>query len=83
MAKVAGGTGLLIILLIIGGIFGTLLGHFLGDYLSFLGFGQTIGMDPATVDLLVISLTAGFTLNINIATIIGFFLAILIYKYLG
>ncbi len=83
MAKAAKSTAMLIILSIIGGIFGTLLGHFFGDYLSFLGFGQTIGMAPATIDLLVLNLTFGFALNINIASIIGFFIAILIYKFLA
>jgi len=79
LAKLTKGTGLLVLLLVIGGIFGTLIGYYFGDTVSFLGFGSSIGVNPTTIDLLVIKLTLGFILEINIATIIGFFIALFIY----
>lgn len=82
MAKTPRSTGLLILLLVIGSIFGTLLGQTLRDYLPLLNFGQTIGLDPTTVDLAAITLTLGITLQMNIATIIGFFIALFIYSRL-
>ncbi len=82
MAKTPRSTGLLILLLVIGSIFGTLLGQALRDYLPLLNFGQTIGLDPTTVDLAAITLTLGITLQMNIATIIGFFIALFIYSRL-
>lgn len=82
MAKTPRSTGLLVLLLVIGSIFGTLLGQFLKEYLPILGLGQTIGLDPTTIDLAAITLTLGLTLQMNIATIIGFFIALFIYARL-
>lgn len=80
MAKLPKNMGILIILLIIGSIFGTFLGEMLKDFLPFLNYSQSIGLKPATLDLAAIMVTLGITLNLNIATIIGFFLALFIYS---
>lgn len=82
MAKVSKGTGMLLILLIFGGIFGSLLGEALSGYLSFLTYGRTVGMSPVTIDLAAVSVTLGFAVKLNIASILGFFLAILLYNRL-
>ncbi|MGI6097204.1 MAG: DUF4321 domain-containing protein [Dethiobacteria bacterium] len=79
MAKTTKSTGMLLLLLLIGSIFGTLIGEALNDYFPFLRFSQSIGVEPTTIDLAVISLTLGATLRLNIATIIGFFITLFIY----
>jgi hypothetical protein len=79
LPRVNKGTGILIILLIIGSIFGSLLGEMLSGILPFLAFGRTVGLSPATIDLTPVVLTLGLTLKLNIATIIGFFITLFIY----
>ncbi len=71
-----------VLIMIIGSIFGTLIGEYLGGFLPFLGFGQSVGLDPAIIDLAVIQITFGLKLYLNIATILGLFTAIFIYSRL-
>ncbi|HHT46437.1 MAG TPA: DUF4321 domain-containing protein [Firmicutes bacterium] len=82
MAKVQKSMGILIVLLIIGSVFGTFIGEMFKDILPFLNYSQSIGLKPATLDLAAITVTLGITLNLNIATIIGFFIALFIYSRL-
>ncbi|MDW7650197.1 MAG: DUF4321 domain-containing protein [Bacillota bacterium] len=76
------GTGILLILLIVGSIFGSLLGDVLSGYLPFLTYGRTVGMNPTTIDLASVTVTLGLVLKLNIAGILGFFLAFFIYNRL-
>lgn len=82
MAKVPRNTWILIILLVIGSMFGTLLGNLLKDIFPFLYYSQTIGLNPTTVDLAALTITLGLNLKLNIATVIGFFIALFIYTRL-
>ncbi|MFZ7102310.1 MAG: DUF4321 domain-containing protein [Peptococcaceae bacterium] len=71
---------ILVILLVIGGLIGTLLGQTLGQYLPILNTGfQPIGLQPTTINLVVLTVTFGLILKINVASIIGFLLAMFIY----
>ncbi|MFZ5942745.1 MAG: DUF4321 domain-containing protein [Bacillota bacterium] len=71
---------LLVILLVIGGLIGTLLGQTLGGYLPILKTGfQPIGLAPTSINLVVLTITFGLIININVASIIGFLLALFIY----
>jgi hypothetical protein len=73
-----------IFLIILGGICGTILGDVIGTHFSslvLLKSAYTIGTtNPLILDLKVMSLTLGVSLNINIMTIIGIILAILLYR---
>ncbi len=82
MGRRSKSTSMLIVLLVIGSIFGSLLGNWLKDILPFLSYGQTIGLNPTTLDLAALNITFGFTLQLNVATIIGFFIALFIYTRL-
>lgn len=73
---------ILIFLIIIGGIFGTLIGQSLGKDLPFLNFSQSLGLEPATINLVVITVTFGATLKLNISAILGIFIAFFIYSRL-
>ena len=71
---------ILIILLIIGGLFGTLLGQALGDLLPILKTTfPPIGFEPTTINLAVISITVGLLIKVNLASIFGFLIALFIY----
>ncbi|NLK01281.1 MAG: DUF4321 domain-containing protein [Clostridia bacterium] len=80
MGKIVRNIWLLIILLLAGSILGTLLGQALHGYLPLMRYGQTIGLEPTTLDLSVLTLTFGATLKLNIASIVGFFIALFIYS---
>lgn len=82
MAKVPKNAWILIILLVIGSMFGILLGNLLKDLFPFLHYSQVIGLNPATIDLAALTITLGLTLKLNIATVIGFFIALFIYTRL-
>ncbi|HSN67492.1 MAG TPA: DUF4321 domain-containing protein [Fusibacter sp.] len=72
----------LLVLLLIGAIFGSLIGAALGDTVPILNFGKSIGVNPFVVDLNIIVITFGFKLSLNIAGIIGIVIAFIVYKKL-
>lgn len=74
---------LLITLLIIGVVIGSLIGDLIGDKIKFLSKSYSIGLKrPLDLDLKVLKLTFGFMVNINVASILGLIIAIIIYKKL-
>ena len=65
--------------LVIGGLIGQLAQNI--DLLWWLSYGQSFGFStPIQLDLNIIQLTFGLMLKINIASIIGVIIAILIYR---
>lgn len=85
MATKSRNTWFLIVLvcagLVIGGLIGQLASQI--DWLSWLSYGQEFGLaEPLTLDLSVIKITFGFVVNINMASIIGIAIALLIYRWL-
>ena len=71
---------LLLVLLIIGGLIGSLLGTVFGNILPILNHSfQPIGLAPTTINLLVVTITFGLLLKLNVASIIGFLVALLVY----
>jgi hypothetical protein len=75
---------LLVILLILGGICGSLLGDALSGIstLNFLHHSRSLGLPVTRLDLGVISLTLGFTFQANLMSLLGFVAAFLVYKRL-
>ncbi|MBE5945886.1 MAG: DUF4321 domain-containing protein [Lachnospiraceae bacterium] len=68
---------------------GIVLGGFIGylcrnvGWLSWLAYGQTFGLSsPVVLDLGIMVFTFGLTISINIASIIGIIIGIIIYKKL-
>lgn len=65
--------------LVVGGLLGELAKSV--NWLWWLAYGNEFGLSsPLTLDLSVIKLSFGLTFKINIASIIGMTLAILIYR---
>lgn len=74
---------LLIALAIIGVVLGSVIGDLLSDKIPLLAYSYPIGIKtPMHLDLSVIELTFGLVIDINIASVIGFLLAFLMYKRL-
>lgn len=65
--------------LVIGGLLGDLATHV--DFLNWLSYGQEFGLEsPIVLNLSFIKLTFACMIKINIASIIGIVIAVLIYR---
>ena len=65
--------------LVIGGLLGELAGQF--DFLWWLAYGQSFGLStPLELNLNIVQFTFACTFKINIASIIGLIIAIVIYR---
>ncbi|MDE6626133.1 MAG: DUF4321 domain-containing protein [Lachnospiraceae bacterium] len=73
---------LIVILLcgiVLGGYLGTLASRV--HALSWLGYGNTFGLtSPVVLDLGILVLTFGLTITINIASILGLIIGIIVYR---
>ena len=73
----------LFILFLAGMVVGGFIGHYLGQYPTFewLNYGTVFGLDqPISLELGIIRLVLGITININIASIFGMLLGALVYR---
>ena len=65
--------------LVIGGLIGNVASNV--SWLSWLSYGEEFGlMEPLILDLNVLTLTLGLTIKINIASIIGVIIALIVYR---
>lgn len=63
--------------IVIGGLFGNLFPN------TWLNYGQIFGLtSPLVLDLGILCITFGLTINITIASIIGIAVAIVIYRFI-
>ena len=74
---------ILLLCILAGIVIGGAIGHYLGEIsaLAWLRFGYDFGIpDTFTLNLGIIVLRFGFMLTINIASLIGLAISVLIYK---
>ncbi len=75
---------LIIILLcgiVLGGYIGTLTSKV--PFLTWLSYGNTFGLtSPVVLDLGILVLTFGLTIHINLASIIGLIIGIIVYRFI-
>ena len=65
--------------IVVGGLIGEVASNV--DFLWWLSYGNSFGLtNPVTLDLSVIAISFGLSFKLNIASILGMFLAILIYR---
>ena len=65
--------------LVIGGLLGNLAGKV--DFLWWLSYGQDFGLStPIELDLSIVHISFGLMFKINVASIIGMLIAVLIYR---
>lgn len=85
MATKSKNTWFLIIFICAGLVIGGLIGQLSAQvsWLNWLAFGQEFGLSqPLVLDLSVLKITFGFVVNINMASIIGMVIALLIYRWI-
>ena len=76
---------ILIVVVIAGAMLGSVVADSLGQftYLAPLGHSVVVGVDPpVTLDLRVITLTLGFVVRLNLATMLGIIAAIYVFRLL-
>jgi len=73
---------LLAILVVLGLVAGSLLSQLLRPYLPFLGRAVTVGFEPRSPLLLgdIFSFSLGFRLRLDLATMCGLILALILYR---
>jgi hypothetical protein len=73
--------------LLLGAIFGTVLGELIGLVLpegvvkQFFLKGPTLGFDPAKLDLVLFSITLGLAFKVNVVGAIGIFVAVYLLRW--
>ena len=70
----------LMLILLCGIVIGGFIGEILGNLLPVLKYGYTIGVSPHTYDLRILKLTFGLTFNINMFSILGIIISIIIFR---
>lgn len=89
MAKRMDSVVVLLVILVLGALIGSVIGEVIGT-LAPGGYAETIfakGINPgitppAVLDLKVLTMTLGMTMRINLASVLGIALALLIYRRL-
>ena len=77
--KYMGFTNIYLAGVVVGGLLGELASRV--DFLWWLGYGNSFGLsEPLVLDLSIIKITFALVIKVNIASIIGVLLAILIYR---
>ena len=76
---------ILLILLLAGIVLGGFIGNLAAGIpmLSWLNFGQSLGITPAmTLDLGILVITFGLSIKITMASIIGVVIALLVFRWI-
>lgn len=72
---------ILILLILTGVVLGSLIGEALGDLLPFLSYGPgPLGVNNFEVNLSIIYINLSFLIKINVASLIGLLLAVVIFN---
>ncbi len=78
--KSYGGTWILVLLILIGGLTGSAAGEALTPALPWLKSTSQIGLKPSTLDLKFLNLTFGFTFSLGPLTALGMILGYVVYR---
>lgn len=76
---------ILIVVVVAGAMLGSVVADALGQftYLAPLGHSVAFGADPpVTLDLRVVTLTLGFVVRLNLATVLGIIAAVYVFRLL-
>jgi len=86
MFRVGKNLGLLLLIIIIGAILGGLIGEIIGIIMpagkihQFFVQGPNLSLIPSTWNLIVLTLTFGFNLKINVCSALGILSAVFIFR---
>lgn len=66
-------------------LIGFVIGRFIGTYFdgTFLNYGQSFGLsEPVILDMGFVILTFGLKIQINIASVIGVIISLIVYRFI-
>lgn len=72
--------GLLVLFLILGALIGSLISHALKDILPFMDYGINASFGPATLDLVVLTVTFGISIKLTLGSALGILLGLYLYS---
>ncbi|MCK8060665.1 MULTISPECIES: DUF4321 domain-containing protein [unclassified Fusibacter] len=70
----------LLVFMLVGLVIGGIIGDLLGGLVPVLNYSKSIGVDPFTLDMAIMTLTLGFRMTINLAGVIGLLIGLFIYS---
>jgi uncharacterized protein DUF4321 len=76
---------ILVVVVVAGAMLGSVVADALGQftYLAPIGHSVAVGVDPpVTLDLRVVTLTLGFVIRLNLATVLGIIAAVYVFRLL-
>lgn len=74
---------ILLVFIMAGLVIGGLIGELASKSIWWLGYAKEFGLtDPVSLDLSILKISFGFNIRINIASIIGIAISLLIYRKL-
>ena len=69
------------LLMLAGIVIGGLIGNLFSD--TWVNYGQTFGLiNPIIFDIGILAITFGLTINVNIASIIGIIIGLIVYRFI-
>ena len=82
LARPKANAWIIVLVLLCGIVVGSFIGQMLSGvpYFSWLSYGKTFGIDTIRLNLSVVQLVFGVTLQINIASILGMLIALIVYR---
>lgn len=82
LAKARANVWITILVLLCGIVVGSFIGQLLVNvpYFSWLSFGKTFGIDTIKLNFSIVKLVFGFTFQLNLASILGMLIALIVYK---
>ena len=72
----------MLLVLLCGIIVGGFIGEVLGNFIPILKYGYNLGVTPHTYDLRILKITFGLSFNINMFSILGIIISIIVYRRL-
>ncbi|SHJ00544.1 DUF4321 domain-containing protein [Lutispora thermophila] len=82
MRNTRGNGWVLLLVLLCGIIVGGFIGEVLGNFIPILKYGYNLGVTPHTYDLRILKITFGLSFNINMFSILGIIISIIVYRRL-
>ncbi|MFA5527599.1 MAG: DUF4321 domain-containing protein [Peptostreptococcales bacterium] len=73
---------IIILFILIGSVAGSFIGQMLAGVIDLFSYSKTIGVTPFTVDLGFLQFTLGLVFVMNLATVVGIIVALIVYKLL-
>lgn len=70
----------MVMFLAVGLVLGGVIGDLLSSMMPILNDTKTLGVNPFTVDLSVLTVTLGFSINLSLSSVLGLLIGMFVYS---